>query len=89
MNAEIEALSARELGGLLIKQRVLVDTAEAKWLDMLAEFDRRCGFAFDGHRDCVSWLTDKCGMGRGTGKDRLRVAHELRHRPVLADASRE
>ena len=36
MDTELGALSTRELGGLLIKNRVLVDTAEAKWLAMLA-----------------------------------------------------
>src|SRR4051812_20726836 len=86
MDTEFGALSVRELGGLLIKNRVLVDTAEARWLDMLAAFDTRCGWAVDGHRDCITWLTDKCGMARSTAKDRLRVAHELQRRPVLAQA---
>src|SRR4051812_17878310 len=86
MDTEMKALSVRELGSLLIKNRVLIDTAEAKWLAMLAEFDRRCGWAVDGHRNCVSWLKDRCGMAHSTAKDRLRVAHELQHRPVLTDA---
>src|SRR5437762_12046129 len=86
MDESTEALSVRELGALLIKNRVLVDTAEATWLNMLAAFDTRCGWAVDGHRNCVTWLTDKCGMARSTAKDRLRVAHELQRRPVLAHA---
>src|SRR5438067_808836 len=86
MDTELGALSVRELGGLLIKNRVLVDTAEAEWLAMLAEFDRRCGWALDGHRTCVSWLMHKCGMAQSTAKDRLRVAYELERRPLLAQA---
>src|SRR5436190_1391837 len=86
MDTEVGTLSVRELGGMLIKQRALIDTAEARWLDMLAAFDDRGGWALDGHRTCVSWLTHNCGMARSTAKDRLRVAHELQRRPVLHSA---
>src|SRR5881394_2040256 len=86
MDTEIEDLSIRELGGFLVTNRAAIDAAEARWLEALAAFDRRCGFAVDGHRDCVSWLTHKCGMARSTAKDRLRVAHELQRRPLLAEA---
>src|SRR3954454_22485142 len=53
---------------------------------MLAEFDRRSGWAYDGAYDCAAWLVHKCGFGRSTAKERLRVAHELQRRPVLAAA---
>src|SRR5436305_14926883 len=74
MNTDIGALSTRELGGFLVTGRAAIDAAEARWLEALAAFDARCGFAIDGHRDCVSWLMHKCGMARSTAKDRLRVA---------------
>ena len=43
MDTETVALSVCELGGMLIKQRTFIDTSEAQWLGLLAEFDRRCG----------------------------------------------
>src|SRR2546423_13300456 len=86
MDTELGTLSVRELGGFLATNRTAIDAAEAKWLHLLAEFDRRCGFAADGHRDSVSWLVHNCGLARSTAKDRLRVAHELGRRPVLAEA---
>src|SRR5437763_16062167 len=86
MDESMDALSTRELGGFLITNRAVIDAAEAKWLQHLAEFDRRCGFTADGHRDSVSWLIHKCGLARTTAKERLRIARELRHRPVLAEA---
>src|SRR5205809_6746897 len=72
MDTEVGSLSVRELGGLLVKQRALIDTSEARWLELLAEFDRRCGWALDGHRDCVTWLVHHCGMPRITAYDRVR-----------------
>src|SRR4051812_41479208 len=86
MDTEAEALSTPELGGILIKHRAAMDAAEAEWLLLLAEFDRRCGWVIDGHHDAVSWLADKCGLARSTAYERLRVAHELTRRPVLAEA---
>src|SRR4051812_5832276 len=86
MDTELDALSTRELRSRLVADRAAIDAAEARWLSMLAEFDRRCGWAVDGHRDCGSWLIHNCGMARSTAKDRLRIAHELHRRPVLAQA---
>src|SRR6185312_13436141 len=86
MDTEIGALSTRQLGGFLITNRAAIDAAEARWLAALAEFDHRGGFAVDGHRDTVSWLIHHCGLARSTAKERLRVARELEHRPVLAAA---
>ena len=40
----------------------------------------------DGHMSTASWLVDRCGMARTTAKDKLRVAHQLRRRPVLREA---
>ena len=76
----------RDLGGLLIRDRAAIDAAEARWLELLAAFDRRGGWALDGHGTAVSWLVHKCGLSRPAAKERLRVARELEHRPVLAAA---
>src|SRR5690242_15522768 len=86
MDEIVAALSTRELGGFLVTSRAAIDAAEARWLAALAEFDRRGGFAVDGHRDTVSWLKDRCGLAFSTAKERLRVALELERRPVLAEA---
>src|SRR3954469_2276359 len=86
MDTEHEGLSLQELGGMLVRCRAAIDSAEAEWLGLLAEFDNRCGWALDGHATCVSWLMHHCGMGRSTAKDRLRVALELQRRPLLREA---
>ena len=48
MDVPIEALSTSELGGLIVTERAAIDSAEARWLLLLAEFDRRSGWALDG-----------------------------------------
>src|SRR5687768_8972939 len=83
---ETHALSLSELSRRLVEGRRGLDSVEAEWIAWLAEFDRRNGYAFEGHQSCVSWLVQTCGMGRSTAKDRLRVARELQHRPLIAEA---
>ncbi|MDY7103023.1 MAG: DUF222 domain-containing protein [Actinomycetota bacterium] len=78
--------SLSELKRSLIAGRRSIDRAEARWLTELEAFDRRCGFALDGHLSTVAWLTDKCGMCRSTAKERLRVARALPGRPKVAVA---
>lgn len=60
--------------------------AEAVWLDGLARFDSDSAWEADGQLSCVDWLTAFLGMGRATAFDKVRVAHELRRRPVLCEA---
>jgi hypothetical protein len=75
-----------DLGGWLVEQRSVMERAEARWLERLARFDRDGGWAADGQTSCVSWLVWRTGMARSTAFDKLRVAHELARRPLLAHA---
>src|SRR4051794_22264234 len=75
-----------DLGNSLIAARRRLDAGEAEWLGWLVEFDRSGLWALDGHSSCVSWLVDHCGLGRTTAKEKLRVAHELPRRPIVAEA---
>src|SRR4051812_4316790 len=86
MDGAVGSMSTSELGCLIMSGRAAIDSAEARWLLLLAEFDRRSGWAYDGAYDCAAWLVQRCGLGRSTAKERLRVAHELQRRPVLAAA---
>src|SRR5205823_3207189 len=73
-------------GVALIEARRRLDLGEAAWLAELAEFDAGGWWALDGHLGCVSWLVQHGAMARPTAKDKLRVAWQLRRRPVLAAA---
>ena len=78
-----------DVGGWLVKHRADLDRAEAEWLERLAEFDRDGLWALDGHFSCATWLVWRADMARSTAFEKLRIAHELTRRPVIADAFRQ
>jgi hypothetical protein len=76
-------------GRWLIEHRIEMDRAEAAWLERLADFDRDGLWALDGHLCCAAWLVWRMNMARSTAFEKLRVAHELARRPIVAEAFRE
>lgn len=75
-------------GAWLLAHHWEMEQGEAVWLDMLADFDQTQGWYRDGQLSCVEWLMFQTKMSRPTAFEKLRIAHELRRRPVLADAYR-
>jgi Domain of unknown function (DUF222) len=75
-------------GQWLVEHRASLDRGEAEWLERLAEFDREGIWALDGHFCCATWLVWRTNMKRSTAFEKLRVAHELTRRPIVADAFR-
>ncbi len=78
-----------DVGEWLVERRGELDRGEAGWLERLAEFDRDQLWAAEGHLSCVSWLVWRTNMGRSTAFDKLRVAHQLARRPIVAEAFRQ
>src|SRR5437764_14207712 len=83
---KMHPMTFSELGERLVVGRRRLEAGEAEWLAWLVEFDRGGLWALDGHTCCVSWLVDHCGLGRTTGKEKLRVGFELSRRPIVAQA---
>lgn len=75
-------------GQWLVQHRAGLDRGEAEWLERLARFDRDGLWAIDGHFCCATWLVWRTNMKRSTAFEKLRVAHELARRPVVAEAFR-
>ncbi|QYN37097.1 HNH endonuclease [Pseudonocardia sp. DSM 110487] len=63
-----------------------IAAAEARFLQLLAEFDERNGWAGDGIRSCAHWLSWRAGMSLRTATERLRVAQALRNLPQIGAA---
>ncbi len=78
-----------DVGQWLIEQRADMDRAEALWLHQLAVFDRDGWWALDGQLSGVSWLVWRTNMARSTAFEKLRVAHQLERRPIVAEAFRQ
>src|SRR5438067_572076 len=83
MVEEPGALDTADLACELVDLNTRLTVLTARWLTLLAEFDRREGWRSDGQLSCVDWLVWRCGMSRKTGYDRVRVAHELKRRPEV------
>ena len=83
MNPEIEALD--RLGDQIAELSAHIEVATARLLDMIREFDTRCGWG-NGFKSCAEWLSWRVGMNRGAARERVRVARALGSLPLLADA---
>lgn len=57
--------------------------ATCRWLMLLAEFDRREGWAGFGIRSCAQWLSWRCALSLSTAYEQLRVAHALEGLPSV------
>jgi hypothetical protein len=77
----IRALEAQitELAGHL-------NAATYRWLMLIAEYDRRKGWADGFLHSCAHWLNFKCGVSLGAAREKLRVAHALPGLPKIAAA---
>ncbi len=63
-----------------------LNAANAQWLSLIAEFDRRAGWSDGATRSCAHWLSWKCGLGLGAAREKLRVAHALEDLPRVRAA---
>jgi hypothetical protein len=77
-----------DAGEWLVESRAQMDRGEAEWLERLAAFDRDQMWALDGQLSCAGWLVWRTRMARSTAFEKLKVAHELGRRPIVADAFR-
>ena len=76
--AELEA-QITELAGHL-------NAANHRWLMLIAEFDRREGWADGSTPSCAHWLSWKCGLDRGAAREKVRVARALEALPLISGA---
>lgn len=81
-----EAAELVAMGDRLCRWAGHLAAAEARWLVLLAEFDRRWGWAEYGCRSAVHWLSWKLGIEARTAHEKLRVAHALEDLPVIRGA---
>jgi hypothetical protein len=63
-----------------------IAVATCRWLELIAEFDDRRGWAEWGVTSCAHWLSWRCSIGLPTGRQHVRVAHRLRELPLVREA---
>src|SRR5262245_65559646 len=63
-----------------------INAANHRWLMLIAEFDRRRGWADSATQSCAHWLNWKCGIALGAAREKVRVARALENLPGVAAA---
>ena len=63
-----------------------LNAASYRWLVLIAEFDRREGWADGSTPSCAHWLGWKCGIDAGAAREKVRVARALEGLPMISAA---
>src|SRR5262245_8771514 len=63
-----------------------LNAATYRWLALIAELDRRQGWAEDSAQSCAHWLSWKCGVALGAAREKVRVARALESLPKTSAA---
>ena len=70
---ELESLAAQIAAG------------SARWLELVAEFDRRTGWANTGCRSTCEWVAWRCALTPRAAREHVRVARALRELPEIRE----
>jgi hypothetical protein len=60
-----------------------LSAGECRWLELVAEYDRRSGHESWGCRTVAHWLSWHCGLDMRAAREKVRVAHALTGLPVV------
>ncbi|MGH2951583.1 MAG: DUF222 domain-containing protein, partial [Solirubrobacterales bacterium] len=60
----------------------------ARWLELVAEFDRREAYLGWGCTSCAAWLSLRCGISPRAARDQVRVARRMAELPQTTAAFR-
>jgi hypothetical protein len=63
-----------------------LNAASHRLLVLIAEFERRQGWASSGSQSCAHWLSWKCGMDLGAAREKVRAALALEKLPRVSAA---
>ena len=78
MDGPISAVSTPDLIDQITELAGHLNAAQARWLALIAEFDRRKAWAEWRVKSCAYWLNWKCGLDLGAAREKLRVAARAR-----------
>lgn len=73
-----------EIGSQITELSAHLAAGTARYLFLLAEFDRREGWGEWGIRSCAHWLMWRCGLSAATAHEHVRVARALEHLPAIS-----
>jgi hypothetical protein len=80
---DVSALDAEELESELATLAARLYAGTCRWLELVAELDRRGGWAVQGARSCAHWLAWRCGLAPRAAREHVRVARRLAELPHI------
>lgn len=86
MEGPVSSVATPDLINQITELAGHLNAAHARWLALIAEFDRRKAWAEWGVKSCAYWLNWKCGLDLGAAREKLRVAHAVERLPRIAQA---
>ena len=89
MNGEFSSVSTPDLVAEITTLAGHLYAANARFLALVAELDRRRGWAEWGVKSCAHWLNWKCGIDLGAAREKVRVARALSTLPRVKKAMAE
>jgi uncharacterized protein DUF222/HNH endonuclease len=89
MDREFSSVSTPDLVAEITTLAGHLNAANARFLALVAELDRRRGWAEWGVKSCAHWLNWKCGLDLGAAREKVRVARALERLPKLVAAMGE
>jgi Domain of unknown function (DUF222)/HNH endonuclease len=81
-------LTLRELSEQITELAGHLNAANHRWLQLIAEFDRRNGWSDGATQSCAHWLSWKCGVNLDAAREKVRVSHALETLPEISAAMR-
>lgn len=83
---DLAALSLRELEAELATLASHLYAGTCRWLELVAEADRRGGWAESGCGSCAEWLAWRCALTPRAAREHVRVARRLPELPLIHGA---
>ena len=74
----------REIGELAAH----IAAATCRWLELIAEFDRRAGYEIWGFHSCGAWVAWRCSIDPRSAREHVRVARALENLPLAHEGFR-
>jgi hypothetical protein len=78
-----EAVPTERLESEITQLAAHIHAATARWLGLVAEYDRRMAWADWDCKSCAHWLAWRCGLGMRAAREHLRVARSLTDLPCI------
>jgi hypothetical protein len=84
MTGEFSSVSTHDLVDEITTLAGHLNAGNARFLALVAELDRRGGWAEWGVKSCAHWLNWKCGITLGAAREKVRAARALGGLPRIA-----